>query len=57
MSDYSSIRPFDRNLFALIRGIYSGFGSLRSDYTIFIIAAVEAIIEKLRMNRGFFRLL
>jgi hypothetical protein len=37
--------------------IYSDFGLLRSDYTIFIIAAVEAIIKKFRMKRGFFRLL
>jgi hypothetical protein len=37
--------------------IYRDFGLLRSDYTILIIAAVEAIINKLRMNTGFFRLL
>jgi hypothetical protein len=36
---------------------YRYFGLLRSDYTILIIAAVEAIINKLRMNTGSFRLL
>ena len=57
MSDDSSIRPFDSNLFALIRGIYSAFGSLRSDYTIFVIDEIAAIINKFGMNRGFFGLL
>jgi hypothetical protein len=57
MSDDSTIRPFDSNLSALILRTYNDFGLLRSDYTILIIAAVEAIIEKLRMNRGLVRLL
>jgi hypothetical protein len=57
MSDDSSIRPLERLFLALSHGIYSDFGSLRSEYTIFIIAALEAKINKFRMKTSVSRLL
>jgi hypothetical protein len=57
MSHDSIIRPFDSNLFAPIRRIYSTFGSLRSNYTILIIAAIEAMINKFRKKQKLFPLL